>query len=144
MGGALDGGKVHGQYPKDLSDNSPLNIGRGRLIPEIPWETLWDPVIQWVGIEDEDDLNYILPNRHSFSNATVEMKEVYLSSSGSDRKSSCQGEGESVTCRPQTGAICDPSDPYCLTITTSEAYTLNRRKVIFFASFSLTVYSFFF
>ena len=33
LGGAVRGGRIVGKYPGDLTDDGPLNLGRGRLIP---------------------------------------------------------------------------------------------------------------
>lgn len=38
FGGGVDGGKILGEYPPDITTNGPLNIGRGRIIPTSGWE----------------------------------------------------------------------------------------------------------
>ena len=38
LGGSVKGGRIHGQYPDDLTSNNNKNIGRGRFIPTTPWE----------------------------------------------------------------------------------------------------------
>ncbi len=112
MGGAVDGGKIHGSYPSDLSENSGLNVGRGRLIPEFPWEAQWNPIAQWLGIEGENELNHALPNRNSFPSSMLLQKEnVFLSNDDKFDKENdniflpsrlmndnCEGEGEPITC----------------------------------------------
>ena len=50
LGGSVNGGKIHGKYPDDLTDASVLNAGRGRIIPTTPWEGLWQPVGEWFGV----------------------------------------------------------------------------------------------
>ena len=70
LGGAVNGGKIHGAYPDDLTDSSPLNIGRGRLIPTTPWEGLWQPVSQWFGVEPED-ASKVLPNLGNFNSSHI-------------------------------------------------------------------------
>ena len=47
IGGAVNGGRMLGAYPDDLTDSGTLNIGRGRLIPTTAWEQLWQPLAQW-------------------------------------------------------------------------------------------------
>ncbi len=112
MGGAVDGGKIHGSYPSDLSEKSDLNVGRGRLIPEYPWEAQWNPIAEWLGIDGENNLNYALPNRRSFPSSMLLQKEDVFKSN--DDKFSeendnvllparltdgvCEGEGEPITC----------------------------------------------
>ena len=66
MGGGVKGGQIAGKYPS-LKDGAPLNIGRGRMIPEQSWESVFQPIAQWAGIEEEADLDFILPNRGNFN-----------------------------------------------------------------------------
>ena len=37
-GGSVTGGQMHGAYPEELSEGNPLDSGRGRMIPTMPWE----------------------------------------------------------------------------------------------------------
>jgi uncharacterized protein (DUF1501 family) len=72
-GGSVKGKRIVGQYPDSLLDSSPLNIGRGRLIPTTPWESPFNAIAEWMGVVDDDDsgvnkLDYVLPNRKSFPN----------------------------------------------------------------------------
>ena len=67
LGGSVNGGKIHGSYPDDLTPESPLNSGRGRLIPTTPWEGLWRPVSEWFGVEPAQ-MNTVLPNLGNFNN----------------------------------------------------------------------------
>ena len=50
MGGGLKGGKVFGKFPDKLGDDGSTNIGRGRLIPDMPWEAVWMGLSQWMGV----------------------------------------------------------------------------------------------
>lgn len=61
------GGKILGEFPDDLTDAGPLNIGRGRLIPTTSWDAVFNAVAEWAGITDEADLVEVLPNRNKFS-----------------------------------------------------------------------------
>ncbi len=87
-------------YPTDLSVNNPINIGRGRLIPQLPWEALWNPVAQWLGIS-ENGLNHVLPNRQVFKSKSMllHQNEVFLDDVPS-HSDSCDGEGTHVSCAP--------------------------------------------
>ena len=58
----MRGGKIHGKYPDDLTDNGKLNIGRGRLIPTTPWEGVWNGLAEWFGV-NATNRNSILPNK---------------------------------------------------------------------------------
>lgn len=61
FGGAVKGGFL-GEYPSDLTDDSPLNVGRGRFIPTTPWESIWYGVGEWMGLEGEAEMKKFLPN----------------------------------------------------------------------------------
>jgi len=76
IGGSVSGGKVLGQYPDDFSDSGPLNIGRGRLIPTMPWEGLWLGVAEWFGVEPEQ-METVLPNLGAFSQNIYGKSELY-------------------------------------------------------------------
>ena len=74
LGGAVAGGQMHGEYPLDLSlaaaqrNNRPLDsleIGRGRLIPTSPWDTMWHAVAQWMDL-DASKMTEVLPNSVNF------------------------------------------------------------------------------
>jgi len=62
----VKGGRIMGEYP-DLE--GPLNVdggqGRGRFILTLPWEAIWNGVSQWMGVEDDELLDQILPNRNN-------------------------------------------------------------------------------
>jgi uncharacterized protein (DUF1501 family) len=64
LGGAVKGGRVLGKYPNDISPDSPLDDGsrRGRFIPTTSNDSIWNSVVQWYGVPEED-LDYVLPNR---------------------------------------------------------------------------------
>lgn len=61
FGGGVKGGQILGQYPNDLTEKGPLNIGNGRLMPTTSWEAIWNGVSEWMGV-DEDDVEGVLPN----------------------------------------------------------------------------------
>lgn len=73
MGGSLDGGRVLGKYPDDLTNESRLNASRNtrtRFIPTMSWEHIYNGIAEWMadGFGDElteEDLDYILPNRQN-------------------------------------------------------------------------------
>ena len=81
LGGAVDGGKILGEYPEDLSNSGDLNIGRGRLIPTMPFESMWNGIAQWLadGTLSSDDLDYILPNRGPFKSVLFQASDLYKS-----------------------------------------------------------------
>ena len=78
MGGAVKGGQIHGKYPEDLTESGPYNIGRGRLLPTLSWESILNSVVQMMGIETEEELDYCLPNRHQTGTKLFTKEEVFL------------------------------------------------------------------
>jgi len=66
FGGAVRGGQILGKYPDDLGENSPINLGRGRVLPTSSWEALWNGVLEWLGVTTTD-LPEVLPNRANFA-----------------------------------------------------------------------------
>uniref|UniRef100_A0A7S4S6P4 DUF1501 domain-containing protein n=1 Tax=Ditylum brightwellii TaxID=49249 RepID=A0A7S4S6P4_9STRA len=75
-GGSIAGGKIHGKYPDDLSENGPLNIGRGRLIPTTSWEGLWKGVAEWFGVESQN-MAFVLPNLSNFQTNVFGKTDLY-------------------------------------------------------------------
>jgi cullin-associated NEDD8-dissociated protein 1 len=68
LGGSVKGGQILGKYPSNLAESGDVNIGNGRMLPTNPWESLWNGVCQWMGIERAEALNTILPKRKNFVN----------------------------------------------------------------------------
>jgi uncharacterized protein (DUF1501 family) len=77
MGGAVKGGKVHGSYPSDITSSSPLNIGRGRLIPTLSWESIMNSVAQWMGVDTEAELDFCMPNRKKTGTVLFNAGEIF-------------------------------------------------------------------
>ena len=50
LGGGLKGSTILGVYPDDLTPNGDLNIGRGRFIPSLGWEAVWNAISKWYGV----------------------------------------------------------------------------------------------
>jgi uncharacterized protein (DUF1501 family) len=66
-GGAVRGQRIVGQYPPTfLLENYEYNIDRGRIIPTTSWDSIFNSIASWMGIDNESDLRKVLPNRHQF------------------------------------------------------------------------------
>ena len=70
VGGSIDGGKMHGVYPSDLRAGNPLDQGRGRMIPTMPWEGMWHGVAQWMDVAPEKILE-VIPDAANFDVGTT-------------------------------------------------------------------------
>jgi cullin-associated NEDD8-dissociated protein 1 len=75
IGGSVKGGRVHGQYPSDLTENGNLNIGQGRLIPTTPWEGVWNGLAEWFGVTS-DNMSQVIPNKANFGGVNIFSKAV--------------------------------------------------------------------
>jgi len=63
LGGGIKGGKFHGKYPDTLKPDGEWNTGgRGRLIPTLGWESMWEGILDWFGVPDTQR-DTVLPNR---------------------------------------------------------------------------------
>ena len=68
MGGGVKGRQMLGTFPPRLAafEEGSLNVGRGRIIPTTPWESVWHGVAQWLGITDKAALGRVLPHAKHF------------------------------------------------------------------------------
>lgn len=67
LGGSVNGGRIHGQYPSALDEHSDVNIGRNhRMLPTTPWEMIWYGIAEWFGADIDGSLDELLPNAANF------------------------------------------------------------------------------
>lgn len=71
LGGRVNGGRVHRNYPTSLSNprdanNLSLDTSRGRLIPTTSADELHAELAMWLGIPNDANLQAILPNIRNF------------------------------------------------------------------------------
>ncbi len=64
VGGAVNGKRIYGQYPQLYVDN-PLDVERGRLIPEVSVDEYFAELALWFGVP-RSDLHLVLPNIGNF------------------------------------------------------------------------------
>lgn len=64
----------------------------------MPFEAPWNAVSQWLGIEEEYELEKILPNRNSFPDMLLESDETFVDEAFVEEN--CEGEGTVVYCSP--------------------------------------------
>lgn len=76
-GGKVNGKQMFGKYPAGLTDSAETNIGRGRVIPTTPWESVWKGIVQWFGV-GANQLDEVLPNAKNFpADVTFELEELF-------------------------------------------------------------------
>ena len=66
VGGAVNGKRIHGAYPA-LYDNSPADVGRGRLIPTTSVDAYFGELALWLGVP-KSSLPLVIPNIAAFHN----------------------------------------------------------------------------
>ncbi len=66
IGGAVKGNKLYGTYPSLYVDN-PLDVGRGRLIPQVSVDEFVAELALWFGVP-RSDLTTVIPNIGNFFN----------------------------------------------------------------------------
>ena len=78
ISGGLAGGKIYGDYWPDLSDESPINLGRGRMIPGLPFDAQWHALAEWMDVRPEK-MAEVLPNKDNCEVGTtlLERSEVF-------------------------------------------------------------------
>ncbi|GHB71399.1 Tat pathway signal protein [Psychrosphaera saromensis] len=70
MGGAVSGGDIYGEFlSQEL--NGPLDLGGGRLIPQVANEQYFATLAQWFGVPNSE-LGDIFPNLQYFDNSTLD------------------------------------------------------------------------
>merc|ERR1719401_879546 len=66
LGGKVNGGKIYNNYPASLAAGNSQDAGRGRLIPEYPWENMMVPIAEWMGVKP-NQYPAVFPNLHNFN-----------------------------------------------------------------------------
>jgi len=70
LGGGINGGRVFNDFPKSLLPGNEQDIGRGRLIPKYPWESMMLPIASWMGLE-ESQQDGAFPNLKYFNSSHI-------------------------------------------------------------------------
>ncbi|CAJ1440523.1 unnamed protein product [Effrenium voratum] len=79
VGGSLRGGDIYNKFPSALAEGSLFDAGRGRLIPQYPWESMMLPIAQWMGI-DSADQSTVFPNLQNFNSSVLLAKDALFTS----------------------------------------------------------------
>lgn len=64
VGGAVNGNRIYGTYPT-LYPGNPLDVDRGRLIPQVSVDSFFAELALWFGVP-KSDLHLVLPNIGNF------------------------------------------------------------------------------
>lgn len=73
LGGKVKGGQMLNQFPSSLKEGAYNDLGRGRLIPAYPWETMLKPIAEWMGLDtsSQETLDAVFPNIGRFNSSIV-------------------------------------------------------------------------
>lgn len=58
-GGEVKGKRILGSFPEIMSEDGPLIFEPGIVIPQVPWDALWNGVAQWFGITNAAVSNFV-------------------------------------------------------------------------------------
>ena len=70
VGGTVRGGEIYNEFPSSLVEGNLFDVGRGRMIPKYPWESVMLPIAEWMGM-DTTDKNTVFPNLHYFNSSML-------------------------------------------------------------------------
>jgi uncharacterized protein (DUF1501 family) len=70
VGGKVRGGKILGTYPDILTDDSPLSLGRGRFLPTLGYESVWQGIAEWFDVPTAA-MPSIIPNARNFDDSAI-------------------------------------------------------------------------
>jgi hypothetical protein len=62
--------RVFNRFPASLAAGNAQDLGRGRLVPEYPWESMLVPIATWMGVET-DQLAEVFPNLGNFNTTHI-------------------------------------------------------------------------
>jgi len=71
LGGRVNGRRVLNEFPRELKKGGVQDIGRGRLVPKYPWESMMQPIAEWLGVTDAAALDRTFPNRRNFPQSAI-------------------------------------------------------------------------
>eukprot|EP01013_Petalomonas_cantuscygni_P025359 TRINITY_DN472_c1_g1_i4.p1 TRINITY_DN472_c1_g1~~TRINITY_DN472_c1_g1_i4.p1 ORF type:complete len:2117 (+),score=436.19 TRINITY_DN472_c1_g1_i4:276-6626(+) len=77
LGGSIRGGRIHGQFPTSMAEDSDVNVGgmKGRVLPTSPWEAMWAPISDWFGVSAAQMTAY-LPNLPNFPSSMIPQRNA--------------------------------------------------------------------
>jgi len=79
LGGAVRGSQVYNNFPASLLEGNNQDAGRGRMIPQYPWESIFKPVADWMGV-DAQDHSVVFPNIQNFNSSQILATNVLFAS----------------------------------------------------------------
>jgi len=81
IGGSINGGRVLNKFHASLAIGNDHDLGRGRMIPDYPWESMMVPIAEWFGLE-EDQKPTVFPNLHRFNASKHIIPDLFKAGAG--------------------------------------------------------------
>jgi len=93
ISGGLNGGRIMNKFPAALQAGNDHDLGRGRMIPEFPWESMMVPLADWLGMDADQEAS-AFPNLARFNRTQhIIPTEALFKEGGSGGDRSSGGEG---------------------------------------------------
>jgi len=93
ISGGLNGGRIMNKFPAALHLGNDHDLGRGRMIPEFPWESMMVPLADWLGMDADQEAS-AFPNLARFNRTQhIIPTEALFKEGGSGGDRSSGGEG---------------------------------------------------
>jgi len=79
LGGGINGGKVFNDYLDSFTEGNGLyEFSRGRIIPKYPWESIWVPMAEWMGVDlNGEATDYLFPNLQNFNRSQFIIPDLF-------------------------------------------------------------------
>ncbi|CAK0794555.1 unnamed protein product [Prorocentrum cordatum] len=89
LGGSIRGGRIYNEFHESLLEGSSQDVGRGRMIPRYPWESVMVPIAQWFSGQpslrvDLGHLSSVFPNLNNFNESEHIISVTSLFAAGYD------------------------------------------------------------
>ena len=75
----MKGNRIFVEYPDNLTESGPYNVGRDRISPTMSWGSIQNSVLQWMDLDDENcELDYCLPNGFQAGTKLLFKEDIFV------------------------------------------------------------------
>merc|ERR1712045_1115920 len=92
VGGSINGGRVLNKFHASLAIGNDHDLGRGRMIPDYPWESMMVPIAEWLGLQ-ADQKPTAFPNLHRFNASKHIILDLFNGGTGDSNGGGRSGGG---------------------------------------------------
>lgn len=76
IGGAIQGGKIYNRFHSSLAVGNPDDLGRGRMVPHYPWESVLVPIAEWLGMDRATQGDVAFPYLRNYNSSHIISKDA--------------------------------------------------------------------